>query len=88
MSLVQHSSFLTAGENWLALEECSEYLDEWMPSQAYVLVVERAEEVLSEEQPDQMIAFLKPCTTPENGGQGQSLTMNGSTGRRFLFMSY
>ncbi len=47
------------GENWLALEECLEYLDEWMPSQAYVLVVERAEEVLSEEQPDQMIAFLK-----------------------------
>jgi hypothetical protein len=47
------------GENWIALEECLEYLDEWMPAQAYVLVVERAEELLSEEQPDQTIALLK-----------------------------
>ncbi|REJ06130.1 hypothetical protein DY023_07525 [Microbacterium bovistercoris] len=35
------------GENWYALEECLCYLDEWLPADAYVLVVERSEEILS-----------------------------------------
>jgi len=47
------------GENWTALKECLDYLDEWMPADAYVLVVERSEELLAEESPDQMIALLK-----------------------------
>ncbi len=47
------------GENWHALEECLGYLDEWLPADAYVLVVENAEEVLRDEAPDQMAAFLK-----------------------------
>ncbi len=47
------------GENWDALGECLEYLDEWLPADAYVLVVEGAEELLRDEQPDQMVALLK-----------------------------
>lgn len=34
------------GENWYALEECLCYLDEWMPAEAYVIVIERSEELL------------------------------------------
>lgn len=34
------------GDNWHALEECLCYLDEWLPGEGYVLVVERAEELL------------------------------------------
>lgn len=34
------------GENWPALEDCLRSLDEWLPAQAYVIVVERAEEML------------------------------------------
>ncbi|MCP4305633.1 MAG: barstar family protein [bacterium] len=45
------------GENWYALEECLSYLDEWLPATAYVLVVERAEEVLADE-PVQLEALL------------------------------
>lgn len=47
------------GENWYALEDCLGCLDEWLPAEAYVLVVEHAEEVLQEEEPRQMAAFLK-----------------------------
>jgi len=47
------------GENWYALQECLEYLDEWLPAAAYILVVENAEELLLDEQPDQMAALLK-----------------------------
>ncbi len=47
------------GENWYALEECLGYLDEWMPADAYVLVVERAEELLLEDGMDEKIALLK-----------------------------
>jgi Barstar (barnase inhibitor) len=46
------------GENWYALEECLSYLDEWLPAEAYVLVVDRAEEVLADE-PTDLAAFLK-----------------------------
>jgi Barstar (barnase inhibitor) len=46
------------GENWHALEECLCYLDEWLPAEAYLLVVERAEEMLEEER-DSLPAFLK-----------------------------
>lgn len=47
------------GENWHALEECLGYLDEWLPAQSYVLVVERAEETLCESGLGAMIALLK-----------------------------
>ena len=47
------------GENWYALEECLGYLDEWLPADAYVLVVERAEEMLREDGRSEMISLLK-----------------------------
>lgn len=47
------------GENWYALEDCLTCLDEWLPADAYVLVVERAEEVLEEEEETQLAALLK-----------------------------
>lgn len=46
------------GENWYALEECLDYLDEWLPADAYVLVIEGAEELLRDESPEQMAALL------------------------------
>lgn len=49
---------LSFGENWHALEEYLEYMDEWLPADGYVLVVENAGLVLSEEPPDQLRAFL------------------------------
>ncbi len=47
------------GENWTALEECLQYLDEWIPADAYILVIEDAQEVLSTENGDGMAAFLR-----------------------------
>jgi hypothetical protein len=47
------------GENWYALKECLEYLDEWLPADAYILVIENSEELLEEEPPNQLSAFLK-----------------------------
>lgn len=34
------------GENWHALEECLCYMDEWLPADAYVIVVEGVQEML------------------------------------------
>lgn len=45
------------GENWHALEECLDYLDEWLPADVYVLVVERAEDLLADE-PEALADFL------------------------------
>jgi hypothetical protein len=53
------------GGNWDALGECLAYLDEWLPADAYVLVVEGAEEMLCDEQPEQMVALL--TTLHESG---------------------
>ena len=46
------------GENWSALEGCLPYMDEWLPVSVYILVVERAEEMLADE-PGEMPAFLR-----------------------------
>lgn len=46
------------GENWYALQDCLRCLDEWLPADAYILIVENAEELLREEQPNQMSAML------------------------------
>lgn len=51
--------FLGFGENWYALEDCLGYLDEWLPAEAYVLVIEQAEEVLKMEEPEQLLALLQ-----------------------------
>ena len=47
------------GENWHALEECLTYLDEWLPADAYILVIENADELLRDEEPQQLMALLK-----------------------------
>ena len=46
------------GENWAALSDCLRSLDEWLRAKAYVLVVERAEEVLVDDPLD-LEAFLR-----------------------------
>lgn len=51
--------FYGFGENWHALDECLAYLDEWLPADAYVLVVEGAEELLQDEADEIMAALLK-----------------------------
>lgn len=62
------------GENWYALEECLSYLDEWLPADAYVLVVERAEELLGDEPAD-LPAFLK---TVDEAGNFWSEPVSGN----------
>ena len=47
------------GENWHALGECLSYLDEWLPADCYILVVENAEELLRDENAAQMVALLQ-----------------------------
>jgi hypothetical protein len=46
------------GENWHALEECLDYMDEWLPAEAYILVVEQAESILADEDDDQLAALF------------------------------
>jgi hypothetical protein len=71
------------GENWVALKECLIYLDEWTCADAYVLVVEQAEEVLALEQADQMEALLK---TLQEVGEWWSkpITDNGRYNRKAI----
>jgi Barstar (barnase inhibitor) len=51
--------FTGFGENWYALRECLEYLDEWLPADAYVLLIEDAEVLLNEAAPEEMLALLR-----------------------------
>ena len=46
------------GENWYALEECLGYMDEWLPAEAYILLIEQAESILADEDEDQLAALL------------------------------
>lgn len=66
------------GENWHALEECLTCLDEWLPADAYVLVVERAEELLAEEDESQLAALLKTL-----GGAGEAWSKSVEDNGRF-----
>lgn len=61
------------GENWYALEESLCYMDEWLPADAYVLVVEQAEEVLSGDA-EQLSAML---TTFNAAGEFWSRPVDG-----------
>jgi hypothetical protein len=47
------------GSNWYALRECLEYMDEWLPADAYVLVVEDAGDILRNESEDELVFLLK-----------------------------
>ena len=68
------------GENWYALEECLSYLDEWLPADAYVLFVERAEELLVDEPAD-LGAFLETLDKAR-GFWSQPVSGNGRFDRR------
>ncbi len=46
------------GENWDALDECLRDLNEWLPSNAYILVITHPESVL-EEEPAQLVWLRK-----------------------------
>jgi hypothetical protein len=47
------------GENWYALSDCLSCLDEWLPADTYILVVEGAEELLQDESSEQLAALIK-----------------------------
>lgn len=51
------------GENWYALEECLEYLDEWLVADAYIIVIERADEMLCQENKEEIASCLKVLET-------------------------
>lgn len=53
--------FEAFGENWHALEESLCYLDEWLPAEGYVLVVERAEQLLCD-TPEELRSFVAVMT--------------------------
>lgn len=61
------------GENWYALEESLCCMDEWLPADAYVLVVEGAEDVLSGDV-EQLRAML---TTFNAAGEFWSRPVDG-----------
>ena len=46
------------GENWAAFDECITDLD-WLPGDAYVLIITDAQAVLSEENEEQFATFVK-----------------------------
>ncbi len=47
------------GENWDALEECLCYLDEWLPGDAYILVISKPQELLSQESDEELAVFRR-----------------------------
>jgi len=47
------------GENWNALSECLFYLDEWLPAEAYLLVISRPLDVLADEPMEDLATFLR-----------------------------
>lgn len=69
------------GENWYALSECLSYLDEWLPADAYILVVENAEELLQDEEPAQIEALF---VTLHDVGEwwAKAITDNGRFNRK------
>jgi hypothetical protein len=46
------------GENWPALADCLTSLDEWLPAKAYLLIIERAEEVLADDSDNNLGGLL------------------------------
>ena len=46
------------GENWHALRDCLEYMDEWLPADAYILLIEQADSVLADEDDEVLAALL------------------------------
>ena len=71
------------GENWHALRDCLFCLDEWLPADTYVLVIEGAEDLLQDESSEQVIALLK---TLHEAGEWWSrpVTDNGRFNRKAI----
>lgn len=46
------------GENWLALGDCLQSMDEWLPARAYVFVFEAADQILIEESSQSLDALV------------------------------
>ena len=51
--------FESFGSNWDALSECLCYLDEWMPAEAYVVVVTNCQHLLIEDDPRALATLMK-----------------------------
>ena len=47
------------GENWHALSECLRYLDEWIPADAFIVVITNAQSVLIDERPQEASWLIK-----------------------------
>jgi hypothetical protein len=63
------------GENWHALKECLAYLDEWLPADAYILVITRCLDLLSRDTSGELRWFLQ---TIEEVGEWWSRPINGN----------
>lgn len=46
------------GENWYALEECLQTLDEWLPGDSYLLVITDPEQLLDQDDSKELQWFL------------------------------
>ena len=47
------------GENWDALAECMSYMDEWLWGDAYILLIEHAENVLADADENELATLLR-----------------------------
>jgi Barstar (barnase inhibitor) len=47
------------GENWNALSECLFYMDEWLPGEAYILVITNPQNMLIDEEQAELETFLR-----------------------------
>ena len=61
------------GENWYALKECLAYLDEWLPADAYILVITRCLDLLSLEDVEELQWFFQ---TIKEVGEGWSMPVS------------
>ena len=47
------------GENWDALRECLAYMDEWLPADAYILLIEHADSILADADEEELATLLR-----------------------------
>ena len=45
------------GENWHAVKDCLSDINEWMPGDAYIIVLARPQELLADEKPEEVHWF-------------------------------
>lgn len=71
------------GNNWHALTECLEYMDEWLPSDAYILVIEGAEELLISEA-DEAVGYFLDVLHRVGEWWAKPITDNGRFNRKSI----